>query len=126
MHVLKFILALAFGSALAALGSFVVWGSESFPILMVVGVAGTFAVFGFVPAVIFGLPALWLLQRLKLTPFAAALSMTVGGAAVGALVTFGIFKRFEPIGLIAGASISLMQGILLYRRKPLRVVPACP
>jgi hypothetical protein len=120
---IKFILALVLGCTFAALVSFTLLSPEGLTLLMVIGGAGTFLIFGLGPAVIFGLPALWLLQRLHVTPLTAALSMTIGGAAIGTLVTFAMFNRFVPLGPIGGGSIGVMQGFLLYRPKPARVVP---
>jgi hypothetical protein len=116
----RLILALLLGSTLAALISVAVSGPESVTVLIAIGVAGTYVIFGLVPAVAFGLPALWVLKRRNVTRLVAVLAMTVGGAAVGALVTFGIFNRFEPLGAIGGASIGLLQGFLMYP-KPVRV-----
>ena len=120
---IKFILALAIGCILAALASSILLSPEGLTVLMVIGGAGTFVIFGLGPAVTFGLPALWLLQRLHVTRLTAGVSMTIGGAAIGALVTFAMFDSFVPLGPIGGASIGLMQGLLLYRPKPARVVP---
>jgi hypothetical protein len=124
--ILGFLIALMLGSILAALVSFALSSPESFSIWPVVGVAATYVIFGLGPAVAFGLPALWLLRRLHVTRLAAALAMTAGGGAVGTLVTFGMFHRFEPLGAIAGASIGLLQGVLLYRPSSVRVVSRSP
>jgi len=124
--ILGFLIALMLGSILAALFSFALSSPESFSIWFLVGVAATYVIFGLGPAVAFGLPALWLLRRLRVTRLAAALAMTVGGGAVGTLVTFGMFHRFEPLGAIAGASIGLLQAVLLYRPSSVRIVPRAP
>ncbi|MBA3666519.1 MAG: hypothetical protein H0W65_02195 [Sphingomonas sp.] len=88
------------------------------------GIAGTYVIFGAFPALFFGLPAIRFLRRRAYSLLPATGVLTVGGGIVGALlmfVTFGMFKTFgvfEQFGAIAGASIGFVLGLLFFARSP--------
>lgn len=84
--------------------------------LLVVGMGATFALFGAFPALIFGIPALLILRKMRVSRTAATVVMTIGGAGLGAALTAGTFSGFEGLGAIAGGSIGLALGVLVYRK----------
>ena len=120
---LVFVLSIVGGSILGAVLSFA-WGLptslENITPLVVLGVALTYAGFGSIPALLFGLPAILLMKRKGHARWPATAVLTVGGGTIGALlmfVTFGGFKgfgSFEQLGATAGASIGFVLGLLLF------------
>ena len=115
IFLLRFVLALVLGSTVAALISVATTSPENATPLVVAGIAGVYAIFGIVPAAVVGLPMLKVFRRLNIGSSAAALLLTLGGAAVGALLMTATFTSFATWGAIAGASIGLVQGCLLHK-----------
>ncbi len=113
---LKFLLALLLGSVVAAILAVAGTSPENATIWIVVGVATIFAMFGLIPSACLGTPALRMCQHLNFSHIAAASLLAMAGAALGASMMAFTFTSFESWGAIAGGSIGLMQGLLLYKR----------
>jgi len=119
-----FILALALGGMLAGLiaSTGLVVGKLKMPDLselraIIFGAGLTFAVFGGLPALVVGMPAVLLLRRMRVSRFEAPLILMTGGGVVGAGLMAMTFTGFELLGAAVGGSIGLMLGILVYPTK---------
>ena len=88
--------------------------------LTLFGIAALFALFGAIPALLFGIPAIRLLKGRGYSRWPATAVLTVGGGVVGGFlmfVTFGGFQtfgQFERLGATAGSSIGFLLGLLLF------------
>lgn len=108
-------MSLVLGSVLAALIVGLKAEAPNMTPMPVVVYAAVFVLVGLGPALVAGIAALELLRRINVGPLTAALAMTAGGAVVGAGWE-SLMVADRAWGAIAGASIGLMQGLLLYTR----------
>ena len=90
--------------------------------LIVFGMGLTYVVFGAVPALLFGIPAIRFLRRKGYSRWPATSILAIGGVAVGVALTAVTFTGFEKYGGTAGASIGFMLGVFLFHTP--RAVPA--
>jgi hypothetical protein len=119
---LLFVIAVLVGSFLGSALSHL-WDSAGglahiTPVIFV-GIAMTYAAFGAIPALLFGLPSVFFLKRKGYTRWPAAAFLTVGGGLIGGLIMFVMFDvfrigHFVLLGATAGASIGLAIGIVLF------------
>ena len=126
MSASKFLTAHVLGSVLAAVIVLAITtppGNVSGWFLGIFGLGVTFAMFGALPALFIGLPALTSLLRLNYWPSVRLCLRARGGGLVGALSMFVTFTGFEKWGAICGASIGMMQGLMFYGRKPRSDIP---
>ena len=124
-EVLLFVVGVLGGSILGAILT-LAWdfprSLENATPLLAVGYAMTYAGFGAIPSLIFGLTAILFLKHKGYSLWPATAALTVGGGIVGGLLmfaTFGMFRGFGPfeqLGATAGASIGFMLGLLLFAR----------
>ena len=126
MSASKFLTAHVLGSVLAAvivLAATTPPGNASGWFLGMFGLGVTFAMFGALPALFIGLPALTSLLRSNYWPSVRLCFLAMGGGLVGALSMFVTFTGFEKWGAICGASIGMMQGLMFYGHRSRRALP---
>jgi hypothetical protein len=121
--VLLFVLSILLGAILGSFLSFL-WDvprrMEGMTPLVMLGIAMTYAGFGAIPALLFGVPSILFLKRRGYSRGPATAALAIGGGVVGGLlmfVTFGGFHgfgSFERLGATAGASIGFMLGLLFF------------
>ncbi|WP_207791098.1 hypothetical protein [Allosphingosinicella flava] len=116
---LALVLGCLLASVLVGLKGVIMHQDPIYPLIFA-GWAVTILMFGTLPALVIGVPAIIFLRKCGIDRLPAIFALLLGGAVIGGLLMAVTFEGFEFLAATSGGCIGFMLGLLFFPKSKLK------